>query len=504
MENIDRKKTLDEIDALLAENLSSPNLNNYIEDMNKILNDDKLTKLHNENHKRYHNIDILKLKQLPSIFSEKVDDILKLYDSINGMEILEADLNNSFNISKLLDSIDSRYTKLTNCIKTYLKQITSQNDEAQKKFSKAYFENLAINKSQKKYLIEKYSDLILYNSYIEQDPFFEVNRQLERQNRINEILKSINKEQLNQLKIKDINKLEVLNKDIDKLRHQYEEKFTYLDDIIPENSKYQKQYDDLKSFYYKIIAYDNQDYENTKQTYEILIDETKLKEYILECERLFIGEREDKLEKERFIYEKVGVKNLKKSIEYILSSYINDIDEFDKKVIEYANDCLNKNENIETSNKLVKAIVNKLWLKSITDVNSFNNDKDYCFICSNNQFINPRYQAILITKKEIELVDDYADYQIGFICNYNDNIMYITENVDIMSVEDYNDMSNLKTPLQLEKEFINFKICNRIALNGYITKIVGVYIINDGDMDKYVKAVELANSYNLPLIDIKK
>ena len=100
-------------------------------------------------------------------------------------------------------------------------------------------------------------------------------------------------------------------------------------------------------------------------------------------------------------------------------------------------------------------------------------------------------------------VTDYLNYQIGFICDYNDNILYITENEDIMSVN-HEDMSNLKSPKQIEQEFINFKVCNRLALNGYITKIKAVYLINDGNMSKYKKAVELANQYKLPLIVLKK
>ena len=103
----------------------------------------------------------------------------------------------------------------------------------------------------------------------------------------------------------------------------------------------------------------------------------------------------------------------------------------------------------------------------------------------------------------LEQVQDYSDYQIGFVCNFNDNILYITENEDIMSIY-YNDMSNLKTPKQVEQEFLNFKVCNRIALNGYITKINAVYFINDGDTVKYKKAVTLSNQYKLPLIVLKK
>ena len=124
-------------------------------------------------------------------------------------------------------------------------------------------------------------------------------------------------------------------------------------------------------------------------------------------------------------------------------------------------------------------------------------------MCTNNPFIDEKYQAILITKKEIIKVNDYEDYQIGFICEYNSNILYVTENEDIMSVQ-FDDMSNLKTPKQIEDEFINFKVCNRIALDGFKTKLTAVYYIDDGDENKLAKAVDLCRTYSLPLIKIKK
>ena len=514
MENVDKNKTLDNTNAFFDENLTSVNLNKYLEDIYKLLDDDsltlqyqnnvKLTQLHNKNHKRYYSIDILNLNNLPSFFDEEKNEILKLYNSINGEEILEADMDNSYNISKLLDSIELRYTKLSNSIKTYIKEKTEQNDKIQKKFSRTYFNNLNIDKKEKEDLIEKYNDLVLFSSYINSNSFLEVKRQLERETKLNDILKQINKEELNNKQKTNLSNLDILNKKIDKLINLYNEKFNYLDDLILENSKYEIQYNEIKNFYNKIIAYDDKDYENTKQTYEILIDDTKLREYILKYEKLFISERENKLKEEKLIFEKVGKKNLKNTLDYISSYYLDNLDDFDKKIINYSYSCLDNKDELEKLNSVIKLIVNKIWMNSITDIYSFNSDKDYCFLCSNNRFVDPKYQAILITKKEIEKVNDYEDYQIGFICDYNDNIMYITENDDIMSVENIDDMSNLKTPIQLEKEFMDFKVCNRLSLNGYITKIVGVYFINDGDMDKYVKAVELANLYNLPLINIKK
>ena len=164
---------------------------------------------------------------------------------------------------------------------------------------------------------------------------------------------------------------------------------------------------------------------------------------------------------------------------------------------------LDSDYNIDALEEELLPVVSKIWKSSVTNINEYNSDEDFCFICSNNQFIDPKYECILITKKELESDFDYLDYQIGFICGYNDNILYITENDDIMSVE-YDDMSKLKTPKQLEQEFVNFAVCNRLALNGYTTKIEAVYYIEDGDNIKYTKAQSLANDYNLPLIIIKK
>ena len=100
-------------------------------------------------------------------------------------------------------------------------------------------------------------------------------------------------------------------------------------------------------------------------------------------------------------------------------------------------------------------------------------------------------------------MDDYLDYQIGFICNYKNNILYITENDDIMSVK-HDDLSKLKTPKQIEQEYINFNIVNKIALDGYMTNFIAVYYIDDNNEVVYNKALELSKENNLPLIKLKK
>lgn len=489
-------------------------LNSDIEKIYEIINDDglqeefekqvKLTKLRDENHKRYHSIETLKYNDLPHDLDDVIDNIISLYECINSNEILSDNFEDSINTKTILDNIYRRIDRLNSMTKSYLKEITKRNDEKQSKFSMTYFNNLNINENLKKELIEKYNDLVLYSSFITQDIYEDLKRQIKRETYISEIFGLLNIEEENKLRIEKKDRLAVLNKQIDIAILDYKQQIQYLEDIIPEKSKHIEEFNDFKEFFNKIIAYDDNSYDNAKQTYEILSDELKFKTYISNFEELFIQEKIDKQNEEKFIFEKVGIKNLRTSLNYITANYMNDLDEESKKIIEYIfNNLNNKDYDLEELNKALKLVVRNIWSQTITDVYSFNPNKDYYFICSNNQFIDEKYQTILISKKELNRVDDYHDYQIGFICEYNDNIMYITENDDIMTV-DNDDMSNLKTPIQLEQEFMNFRVCNRIALDGYKTKIQAVYYIDDGNVEKYMKAIELANMYKLPLIKLKK
>jgi len=516
MENVKNNDTLEKVNAFqtLDYNFETLDLNKDFEKIYEIIDDEDLkdefekevilNNLRNDNHKRFYNIDTLKFKDLPIDFSDVVEDILNLYNSINSKDILTNNLDESNNTKALLDHIYRRVDRLDRMVNSCLKEITESNDKKQSKFSVNYFTNLEINDDLKKDLIEKYNNLVLYNSFITQDNYEDLKRQIKREEYINEIFKLLNIEEENKLNLQKQDKLKVLNERIDEIILKYKEQIQYLEDIIPENSKYIQEFEDFKQFYNKLYAYDDTSYNNAKQTFEILDDELRFKSQVSNFEELFIQEIIDKQKEEEFIYEKVGIKNLNNTLNYITVNYMDIIDETDKDIISYIFDELSSgNYNIDELYKYLESVVKKIWKYTVTDVYKFNPKEDYYFICSNNQFIDEKYQTILITKKEIDRVNDYEDYQIGFICNYNDNIMYITENDDIMSVSN-NDMSNLKTPLQIEQEFINFKVCNRIALNGFKTKIEAVYYINDGNIDKYMKAIELANMYKLPLIELKK
>ena len=515
MENVKDNQTLDNTNAFFSDYFTDIDLNKDIEMLYQIIGTEdsqdefeesiKLTKLRDENHKRYHDIDTLKYEGLPDNLYEYLEDMFDLYSYIDAKKILTADINESNNIKTLLDNIYRRKDRLERVIRNYLKEITKTNEDKQSKFSINYFKSLNVQEDIKKELLDKYNHLVLFSSKFTKDIYQDLKNQVKREEYINDILRLLNIEEERKNNLDKKEKLGILNKKIDEEILKYKEQIQYLEDIMPDRSKHVEEFENFKDFCNKLIAYDDTSYDNAKQTFEILSDELRFKAHIANFEELFVQEIIDKQKEEKFIFEKVGSKNLNKSLDYITANYMNVLDEESKNIIEYIFDKAKDPDcDLNELNKALGLIVRNIWKETITDVYQFNPNKDYYFICSNNQFVDPRQQTILITKKAINRVDDYDDYQIGFICGYNDNILYITENEDIMSVEDYDDMSNLKTPLQLEQEFMNFKVCNRIALNGFKTKVQAVYYINDGNIDKYIKAIELANMYKLPLIELKK
>lgn len=511
--NLDTK-ILEDSNVIFDDYFKNMNLNEDLKKIYEVINDEelysefdkesKLINLRNENHRRYYSIDINKLKKLPEDFKEIVDDIERMHSSIDSKLLLIEDYNNSINSKRLLDKIYRNIIRLERMIHTTVKELTKINDEKQKKFNMAYFNSLNLNNNLKILLIEKYNELVLNSSIYTEEIYENLEIQLKRKKYIREIMEFLNIEEDKKISIQKEDKLKNINLKIDLMIDKYQEKIRYLEDLIVEKSKYTEEFLDFKNFYNKIIAYDDTNYDNTKQTYEILSNDLRFKNKVIEFETLFINEIEELKKEEEFIYSKFGIKNLKISLSYITANYMEFLDEENKQLI---NEIINKiNSNNYDINKIeehLNKIVSYIWNNSVTDIYEYNPNEDYCFICSNNQFIDEKYETILITNKMIDWIEDYKDYQIGFICGYNNNIIYITENDDIMSVN-YDDMSRLKTPIQIEQEFINFNVQNKIVLNGYFTKIEAVYYINDGNVNKYRKALELANMYKLPLIELKK
>ena len=431
MKNVEPDETLYNND-FLDNTFTSLDLNADIKEMYDSINNQKLqndfeqqvelTHLRDENYRRYNEINIIKYRNLPSEFDDVKHEILNLYNYIDIKKILTDNYQDSKNNGIILSNIYVRIHRLDNMVISYLKELTIENDKKQEKFSRSYFNSLDISDKLKKELIEKYNDLVLHASSLSKDVYKELEIQYKRKEYINEILKLLNlgKEEksklLTQDRLQPINL--VINMEIDK----YKDKIQYLEDLMLENSIYIKEFDEFKTLFNKLIAYDDTNYENARQIFDILVNDQNLKNKISNFESLFISERENKLKEYDFIKEKVGIKNLINSLTYISVNYLEKLSIEDINTLKYIQNKIDSNEyDINELKGYLSPIVKKIWKEQITDIYNYNPAKDYYFICSNNQFIDEKYQTILISNKEIEKVNNYEDYQIGFICNYNDN-----------------------------------------------------------------------------------
>lgn len=498
------------LEYLFDDYFDNINLNNELKDFYRFINDEelnesfdeetKLIDIRNDNYKRYNDINMMKIENLSDDFEGIVNEIKKIYSFISPDELLNNNISEATNNKKIIDSVYNYFNQLYEMVQKKLTELENENNTRQNKIKQLDYNS--VDKKTLEQVLNKYNSIVLYNSTIEDNVFDNYKRQLRRKKDLNKLYKLINLEiDVSDKKTQEIDRLnETITEEIEKIYN----KISYLEDLMMEKSKYESEFLVFKDYFVNLLAFDDNNYSDISRVYNSLCKDLKLKSLLDYFEESFIKEIEDSKNEEIFIYEKYGMKNIKTSLDYISANYMNFINNEQKQIINNLYETINNDTyNIDEVYNELKKVVSDIWVKSITNVYSYKEKDDFCFICTNNQFIDEKHQAILITKKMLERVMDYSDYQIGFICDFNNNLLYVTENDDIMTVE-YNDMSNLKTPKQIEQEFINFKVCNRIALNGYITKVSAVYFINDGDSIKYRKAVELANQYDLPLIVLKK
>ena len=495
---------------LFDEYLDNINLNEDLQNFYEFINNDELTEsfldeinltnLRNENYKRYNDFKILEIENLSEDFLDITNEIKKIYEFINPSDLLTNTKEQAIDSKKIIESLYKNYNMLKDIVSKDVKKLEKENDIRQKKIK--MFDYNSLEETTLAIFLKKYNDLILYTIKTEEDVFENYKRQTIRRKYINDLYRIINIEIDNFNSID--NKLVELNLEIEKEILKIKEKIYYLEDLMKEDSKYQQDFICFKDYLLKLIAYDDTVYNDINRVYGVLKNDDRIKILIDNFEDLFIEEIEQERKEETFIFEKQGIKNIKISLDYITANYLAELTEEEKNLINEAYLKINENDNIAETYKKLKTIINRLWEKDVTDIYKYNYNNDFCFICTNNQFLDEKHESILLTKNMLNRTDDYSKFQIGFICEFkNNNILYVTENEDIMTVK-FNDMSNLKTPKQIEQEFINFRVSNKIALNGYVTKIIAVYFINDGNTIKHKKAVELSNQYKLPLIILKK
>ena len=484
-------------------------LNDDLRQIYEIINDDdlnlqykkekRLFNLRNQNYKNYCDINLEKYIDLPESLNKNLEDIKAFYNEMNSKQLLIEDetkaLQHKRNIRKIFNLIE----KLDDQIRENLQILEKSNNSDQSKISISYFDSLNLDEKLKSDVLNLYNQVIMCSPEMGKSNIECLKLEIKRRELLDQIFKllDINSSSTSS---SDNEKLLALNDKLSLLIENYKNNLEYLDGLMIQNSKYFEEYENFKTFFLNQFMYNKNDYKECKKTYEILSDDFKFKLIANNYKELFIKERNEKT----FILEKLGIKNISKSLDYISANYIEILNDSDKSTIENIYKLIStENYDIKAIRLKLESIVRKIWNKTMTDFPNEMSGDDFYFLCSNNQFLEPKYETILLTNRIIERMEDYRDYQIGFICNYNKNILYITDSDDIMSVDD-SDMSSLKTPLQIEQEYINFNVLNKVVLNGLCTKIVAVYFIDDGDYAKHAKALELANNYNLPLVNIKK
>lgn len=509
MENTDNKKEpiLDKYFATLS---LDDELNKIYEEFDLDKEKDRfyeksnLNKIRSENHYRYHNINFTKLEGLTEDINVYVRSIKDLYKLIKSKNLLTETLNKATQHQIVLDKIYDYMSIIDKKVDETLSKIVPNNNTKQNKFSVELFKKLDIPSKTRNKLIDLYSDLVICDSYIEEDKYFNLKRQIQRKKYISEIYETLGIKEPNPFDINKSIEIDDLNKAIEKARKKYSDKLQYLTDIMPKGKDNKLKLGKIKNTVLTLFSYDDKSMLSTRKVYDKIQFNESLDDEIKDLEDYFIDIIEKQNEERQFIFDKAGIINIRRSLDYISLYYMDTLDDESKSVVTYIMNNISVGKyDAKNANKALKIIVEDIWRKTLTDVSKYDMTKEYYFLCSNSPFIDEKYQAILITNKEIEKVTNYEDYQIGFICGYDNSILYVTENDDIMSVK-YDDMSNLKTPKQIEDEFINFKVCNRIALNGFKTVLQAVYLIDDDDEVKLKKAIDLSESYDLPLIKIRK
>ena len=481
-------------------NKKSTDLIDFYEFINQDETTLDLNELLKENKDRYNKISLDVLEDLTDELEEIANEIKKVYSFILPESLKYYDLEIALENKKVLDLLYNHLSQLEKLIKMELSELKKDNNLRQEKIK--HIDYSSMDKRILVDVLEKYNNLISFSHTDEDNIYKNYKKELKRKKLLNKIYRTINIELE-----KDDNEKNLLEplkiKTTEEIAKIYD-RILYLEDLMIEGSQYVNDFSILKKYFSRLIAFDDTKYSEVNKIYNFLTNNNVLKDKLKDFENVFIEEREQSKKEEDFIYEKIGMKNLKISLDYISANYMDEMPNEFKVIVKEIYRDLNK-EGMQASDLYLKLkpVTNYIWEKDITDIYSYEEGKDFCFICTNNQFIDEKYQAILITKEMLNRVNDYSRYQIGFICHFNNNILYVTENKDIMEVK-HDDMSNLKTPKQIEQEFVNFKVRNNIALNGYITSIKAVYLINDGDFIKYKKALELANQYDLPLIVLKK
>ncbi len=440
----------------------------------------ELKSLRERNHDKFYKIDINSIKKMSEYYPTEADEIIREYAKIDSLKLLEDDYYNAMNNYKILAKIEKNVDILMKRLNKSLIKLSKNNDAREKQIN---IENINSKVSDDKVLVKKikskYETLMLYNMNSDfSDSVFEYERQLVRQQYIEEIEVLYEEYQSRQTSRAYDKKLLDINVKIKGYILKYQKKIEELRRLISKNDPNYNEFKDFINYYMDLIHYDNTNLLKAKRELELLEFNTvfqftydKLKNAI-----------EQNNAKNELYYQQISKDVFKKCLLSIRNNYIL---LFSAKVRDQIIDYINKIDELDVMSSSVRAeyesflkpLIVKIWKMSITDIKKYQSGNKFKFICCPDNRENNKYWSMLITDKEVTLVNDLGNYQSGYLYPYK-NVIQVTNSQDMK--DDDCPFSYLVTPEQLESDFINNKKSNRIIQDSYYLEPLALYYIDNG------------------------
>ena len=280
-----------------------------------------LNLLNDENKQKYSSINLKEIEDLPEEFYNITKEIKKIYSFISVENLDTDNIEQAKETKKIIDILLHHIFKLQEMIKEETEELLKENKQRQEIIKKINY--ASIDKKTLVSILDIYNNLIYCMYSKDANVFKEYKKQIKIKKDLNKIYRLINLEIDYNYKTKDSleNLKEKTKEEIKKLY----DKILYLEDLMIEGSKHLNEFTSFKNLFLKITAYDDNDYNAISKVYNFIKDNGVLLNKFNDLELILINEREYKNKEQDFIFEKIGLKNIKISLDYITANYMDEL-----------------------------------------------------------------------------------------------------------------------------------------------------------------------------------
>lgn len=450
-------------------------------EINENIDELELKSLRERNHNKYYQIKINNLKKISEYYPKETKEIIEEYEQINSLQLLEDDYHDVMKHYQILKHIEKVSFALETRIKKNLGKLINSNDVREKEIKIDSINNYdPEDEGLVRKIKNKYESLKLYNMSSDlRDIVFEYERQLVRKGYITEIEQLYEEFQAKKTSRDYDKKLLAINLKIKEYILGYQRKVEELRRQISRNDPNYSEFKEFVDYYMNLIHYDNTNLLKAKRQLELLEFNTIFQ---LNYEKLKKSIDKSNNDNELY-YEKISKRIFNDCLISIRNNYILLFSsKIRNQIIEKLKE-LNEIEVMSSSirkeyESFLKPLIIKIWKMSITNIIKYKSGDKFKFICCPDRRENNKYYSMLITDKEISLVNDLGNFQSGYIYPYK-NVIEITTNKNIDN-DSHNPFSYLVTPEQLESDFVYNKKSNRIIQDSYYLDPLALYFIDNG------------------------